>query len=180
MISKFSFVVTALFLTTIFLVVIACIPNDKIAVFGQVGTSVGGYLSENTNWTVNNSPYIVEETVIVEPDVALSIEAGVEVRFANGTELIVDGSLTASGNAANNIIFTSNATVPKPGDWGAIRFRETSELEVLNRTRAYVKFRWSFSLLMSANPNNVADIKKGRNIQPANSGITLVETSSII
>jgi hypothetical protein len=127
MISKFSFVVTALFLTTIFLVVIACIPNDKIAVFGQVGTSVGGYLSENTNWTVNNSPYIVEETVIVEPDVALSIEAGVEVRFANGTELIVDGSLTASGNAANNIIFTSNATVPKPGDWGAIRFRETSD-----------------------------------------------------
>jgi hypothetical protein len=124
---KFGSVATALFLISVFLAIIAYIPNARITVFGQVGTSVGGYVSENTTWTLDGSPYIVEETLIVEPGVALSIEPGVEVRFVNGTELIIDGSLTASGNATNYITFTSNATTPKPGDWGAIRFRETSD-----------------------------------------------------
>jgi len=123
---KFGSAEMILVLIGIFLIAIA-FPDARIIVLGQVGTSVGGYISENTIWTIDGSPYIVEESVIVEPSVALSIEPGVEVRFVNETELIIDGSLTASGNAANYITFTSNATTPKPGDWEAINFRETSD-----------------------------------------------------
>ena len=124
---KIGFTVKAFTLACVFLVTIACIPNLRITVLGQVGTSVGGHISVNTTWTIGNSPYIVEETVVVEPDVTLSIEPGVEVRFSDGTELVVDGALSAIGDAANYITFTSNATAPASGDWGGIEFEEMSD-----------------------------------------------------
>jgi hypothetical protein len=124
---RFESVVIACFLIGILFISLEFFSGDEISVYAQVGTSVGGYMSANTTWTSSGSPYIVEETVIVEPNVALSIDPGVEVRFASGSELIIDGALIASGNSGNFITFTSNSTSPQAGDWGAIRFMETSD-----------------------------------------------------
>ena len=126
---RMSTVLMACVLIGLFLISIEYNSENGITVCAQTGTSVGGHISANTTWTTSGSPYIVEETVIVDPNVALSIDPGVEVRFTSGTELIIDGALTASGNSGNYITFTSNATSPQAGDWGAIRFMETSDDE---------------------------------------------------
>ncbi len=173
---KFDSVATAFFLISVFLVIIAYIPNDRIIVLGQVGTSVGGYISENTTWKIAGSPYIVEETVIVEPSVILSIEPGVEVRFANGTELIIDGSLTASGNATNYITFTSNATTPKPGDWGAIRFRQNSNDTLCVINWAIIKYASTGVYAYGSSPT----IKNSRIEYNANFGIYSTSVSIFI
>jgi PKD repeat protein len=57
--------------------------------------------------------------------VLLTIEPGVVVKFAPGTNLAIDGCLIAVGNSTDMITFTSNATAPAPGDWGSIWFRSS-------------------------------------------------------
>jgi len=89
-------------------------------------TDVSGRISTNTTWTLAGSPYIVVGDVIVETDIFLTIEPGVTVKFTSGTNLIIDGALIAQGNSIYPITFTSNATTPRQGDWGTIRFRDTS------------------------------------------------------
>jgi len=88
--------------------------------------NVSGRISTNTTWTLPNSPYIVVDDVVVETDVFLTIEPGVVVKFASGKSLIVDGALVAQGNSTHPISFTSNSSTPNHGDWGTIRFRDTS------------------------------------------------------
>ena len=95
----------------------------KVHAYNSSGTPVGGYISENTTWTLEYSPYIVLEDVIVEPGVCLIIEAGVLVKFKEGKNLIVDGFLLAKGNLTHQIVFTSDSENPVAGDWGTIRFR---------------------------------------------------------
>lgn len=89
-------------------------------------TSVSGRISTNTTWTLIGSPYIVVGDVVVETDVFLTIEPGVVVKFTSGTDLIIDGALVAQGNSLQRITFTSDSITPEPGDWGTIRFRDTS------------------------------------------------------
>jgi len=96
----------------------------KAADYGSSGTTVGGYVSEDTTWTLDGSPYIVIEDVIVEPDVYLTIEPGVLIKFKSGTNLVVDGYLIAQGNSTHMIEFTSDSETPSPGDWGTIGFRK--------------------------------------------------------
>ena len=95
----------------------------KVGVYGSSDTTVGGYVSENTTWTCEDSPYIVVDDVHVISGVFLTVEPGVTVKFTNGTNLIIDGDLFAQGNSTHKIIFTSNATTPALGDWGAINIR---------------------------------------------------------
>ena len=89
-------------------------------------TYVSGFISTNTTWTLADSPYIVIGDVIVEEGVELTIEPGVTVKFDKEKNLVIDGILNARGNDINKIKFTSSATSPALGEWGAINFRETS------------------------------------------------------
>jgi len=98
----------------------------KAGDYGSSGTPVGGYISENTTWTLDGSPYIVIADVIVELGVVLRIDPGVVVKFTTGTSLVIDGALVAEGNITHPITFTSNSTTPAPGDWKSIRFRDSS------------------------------------------------------
>jgi len=99
---------------------------DMTVTLMSSSTNVSGYINANTTWTLAGSPYIIMGDVIVVPNVHLTIEPGVVVKFANGADLIIDGALIARGNSTHPITFTSNATIPKVGDWGSIRFRETT------------------------------------------------------
>ncbi|MBO6793699.1 MAG: right-handed parallel beta-helix repeat-containing protein [Balneolaceae bacterium] len=94
------------------------------AAFAQ--TSVSDSLTTDQTWTLANSPYQVTANVIVNPGVTLTIEAGVTVQFDTGTSLIVDGAIVADGSAGNEVTFTSGAGSPAAGDWGTIRFNNTS------------------------------------------------------
>jgi len=95
----------------------------KAVDYSGSGTSVGGYISENTTWKLDGSPYIVIANVIVEPYVYLTIDPGVLIKFKSGTSLILDGYLIAKGNSTHMIIFTSDSVTPLPGSWSAIVFR---------------------------------------------------------
>ncbi len=57
-------------------------------------------LSGNIHWTAANSPITVSEDQLVAPGSVLTIDPGVEVRFAPDVRLTIAGTLRAGGNAA--------------------------------------------------------------------------------
>ncbi len=64
-------------------------------------------------------------TLLVKSGATLTIEAGTTINaLAGGTDVYIlvekGGKIIANGTADNPIKFTSNATAPKPGDWGGI------------------------------------------------------------
>ncbi len=83
--------------------------------------NVSGPISLNTTWTVANSPYVVTSTVTVNPGVTLTVQPGVEVKFASSQGMLVHGTLNAT-----NATFTSNNASPAPGDWSYIRVGSTT------------------------------------------------------
>jgi len=91
-----------------------------------LATDVCGPIGVDTTWTLAGSPYIVICGVLVMPGVTLTIEPGAAVKFTAQTALQIDGELNAIGTEGSMITFTSNAGSPAPGDWGYIKFSDTS------------------------------------------------------
>ena len=99
-----------------------------------VAFNVGGAICNNTTWHLADSPIVVTSGLIVggttfcaaNPKPTLTIEAGVEVRFASSKVLDIFGALIARGTAEAPIHFTSNKGPPSPGDWLGIRFEDAS------------------------------------------------------
>ena len=106
--------------------------NSKLAVlfifltYGYGQTNVSGFISSNTTWGALSSPYVVTGSVLINEGVTLTIEAGVEVKFDAGNSILVNGELIAQGTDGNEITFTSNETSPAAGDWGQLKFSESS------------------------------------------------------
>ncbi len=96
-------------------------------------TEVSGNITEDTTWTLANSPYIVTETVQVLEDVTLTIEPGVVVRFNEGIGLNIGGKLIARGTQTNIINFTAN----QDSNWGGIKFFSSSIDAVFNENGNY-------------------------------------------
>jgi parallel beta-helix repeat protein len=85
-------------------------------------TYVEGWITQDTVWTLVDSPFVVSKDVTIRPDVTLTIEPEVEVRFGGDFSLIVEGRLVAQGTEDKMITFTSNSDDPEAGDWGTINF----------------------------------------------------------
>ena len=83
-------------------------------------TRVEGHITEDTTWTIKDSPYFVINDVIVDANTTLTIKPGVEVRFGGAFSLVVEGSLCAEGTPGSLINFTSNKLQPQAGDWRSI------------------------------------------------------------
>lgn len=87
-------------------------------------------IDEDTHWTRSGSPYIIYGDLTIRNGAVLTIDAGVEVRFAkvsgdggyeDGAELVIrSGSLVASGRKGLPVIFTAHTPNPEPGYWGGI------------------------------------------------------------
>jgi len=84
-------------------------------------TYVSGTITSNTNWIQVNSPYIATDTVTIVNGVVLTINPGVEVRFATETSLICHGTLNAVGTAVGTITFTSDQATHTTGHWKGIK-----------------------------------------------------------
>jgi Right handed beta helix region len=122
-------------------------------------TSVSGFISTNTSWTLSGSPYIVVDGVIVKAGVTLTIEPGVVVKANNEKAIQIDGELIAAGEVDNLITFTSNQENPAPGDWGYLHFTDSSVDAVLDSNNyvsgsilKYCKFEFGGNLVISRNP----------------------------
>src|SRR5262245_9238785 len=94
-------------------------------------TYVTQHVTASTTWTKDNSPYVIQSDILVAKGAILTLEPGVEVRFAStaggkvtaattdNTDLIIQGGLVAVGNATSPISFSPSAT---GAFWGAIFF----------------------------------------------------------
>lgn len=90
-------------------------------------TQVSGNIAASTQWTRDNSPYVIQSDVTIMPGAVLSIDAGVEVQFAvqpgakpgAGPNLVVRGGLKASGNSTGWVTFAPQTAGTL---WGAIYF----------------------------------------------------------
>lgn len=84
-------------------------------------------------WKVDNSPYVVDSTLVVEKGQTLIIEPGVIVRFDPGVALVVRGNLIAQGTAEDSIVFTSDGMLDEnhPNLWGGIIFEDCSNESIL-------------------------------------------------
>ena len=60
------------------------------ATFCFAETIVNGIISQNTRWTVNESPYILTNDLVIEPRALLVIEAGVEVLIEKPVKVPAD------------------------------------------------------------------------------------------
>jgi uncharacterized GH25 family protein len=121
-------------------------------------TYVGGAITQNTVWTLVDSPFVVSQNVTVNQGITLTIEPGVQVKFGGDFSLVVNGRLIANGTQNSMITFTSNKYQPSPGDWGTIEIvgtprslleycsiqyatngttTESSNLEVINSVVSY-------------------------------------------
>jgi hypothetical protein len=94
--------------------------------------TVGGLVSANTNWSLADSPYIATSSVLVDAGATLTIEPGVEVRFTQGTGLVVvNGTLSARGTTASPITFTADQA-GVANAWNGIRFGDLATNAMLN------------------------------------------------
>ena len=85
---------------------------------------VHGTINSQT-WT-NDHIYIVDNEAGVGLGETLIIQPGTEVKFSGNYSLSIEGTLIAKGTEQQPITFTSNQIPPNAGDWGRIRFQDTS------------------------------------------------------
>ena len=110
-------------------------------------TTVSGVIYQDTVWTQNNSPVVIDGLVNVEPGVTLLVEEGVVIKFKNQqSALSVSGRLDIQGTSQNPVTLTSFkddsaggdtnadgfATSPSPGDWSPITFNFGSQGTFVN------------------------------------------------
>ena len=103
---------------------------------------VEGHIASNTTWTSNNT-YRVIGDVIIDPGVTLLIEPGTQIQFADGTSLVVTGTLNATGDESNPITFTSSRIVVSTayrGAWNTIIFNATTDEKL---TLEHVKIEYA-------------------------------------
>lgn len=109
-------------------------------------TYVEGNITQDTIWTLTDSPFVVSKNVTVDLNAKLTIEPGVEVRFGGKFSLIVNGALIAAGTQDNMITFTSNKDQPGAGDWNAIEFHGTEQ-----STLAYCSVKYAINGIIIEN-----------------------------
>ncbi len=76
------------------------------AALAQTGTTWGGELTENTIFTLAQSPHIVTQELVVPQGITLTIEPGAEVQFLADVSFIVRGRLLAQGTLTQTIRLT--------------------------------------------------------------------------
>ncbi len=94
---------------------------DLIA-FGQDFHLLNGGAIKSQHW-VNDKPYLVYSSVLVDSLETLTIGAGCRVHFIEGSSLFVKGTLKVDGTFEEPVTFEGNrlenAYTDVPGQWGA-------------------------------------------------------------
>jgi hypothetical protein len=83
-------------------------------------TEVSGNISGN--WTLEGSPYLVVNNLVLQPTDTLLIDPGVEVHFDGNYRVDIFGLFLADGNPSDSIIFTRHGDV----NWMSLNFADDS------------------------------------------------------
>ena len=98
--------------------------------------NVPNNINQSVTLTKANSPYFVQNDVIIETAGTLTVESGVEIYFSSGKSIYVYGKLLMQGTKDDSITLTSYYPFEK---WGALCFNNangTSELNYVNISNA--------------------------------------------
>ena len=120
----------------IFAVVLSLVILFAVNVFADTDITYG-IISQNTTWSLANSPYLVHCNILVQQDATLTIEPGVVIKFDVQCAMQIDGKLVAIGTETDRITFTSNLPNPQPGDWGRIFFSDPAQDAILDTNAVY-------------------------------------------
>jgi len=131
--------------------------------YGLNTVSIWGRISENTTWTLVNSPYVITDDIIVESGAKLTIESGVSVRFDGDFSIIVNGTLRALGTESNPVVFISNRLQPNAGDWNTIKFIGTQN-ESFIMTHAIVEHAKNGITIQSAGNATIENSRISNNM----------------
>ena len=94
------------------------VADDNLVTSGP--TTVCGSITSDTLWKALDGPFIVTCEVVVPAGVTLTLEPGVVVKFNSALGIQVLGSLVAQGTQSRGILFTSNRSRLRRGDWDGI------------------------------------------------------------
>ncbi len=97
----------------------------------------GNTISSNSFWR-NDLPYIILDSITIEPGVKLTIDAGCRIYSHANAPFIVNGSLQINGDSTSRVTFAGDRLDPDyndlPGSWPGVYFSNTSTANVLNYT----------------------------------------------
>ncbi len=116
-------------------------------------TYVSGVISQNTIWTAQGSPYVIQNNLTVSASTTLTINPGVVVKFDSSASLYIYGTLLAQGGTSSTtrVYFTSikddsiggdtnndgATTTPAVGDYMGIYFYPSSIGNLTRNTLRY-------------------------------------------
>ncbi len=87
------------------------------------GEVIGGTLTADLTLE-SNTEYSLNSALIVPEGFTLTVEPGVVVKAATGSDVYIavlqGGIINAEGTSSNPIVFTSATSTPNPGDWGGL------------------------------------------------------------
>jgi parallel beta-helix repeat protein len=138
-------------------------------------TSIGGHITFNTTWSPVDTYRVINDTY-VDSGVTLTILPSVYVQFADGSSLIVQGSLNATGTDTEPIVFTSSRSSPGPGVWKTIEFVGDSN-EQLSLQHAKIQYAIDGVIIHST---ALATIQKSKVTNCSNSGIAINGESNVL
>lgn len=109
--------------------------NVKLISWGQNAHFLKGVIACNTEWD-SNRPYVLYDTVLVQPNCELLIKEGTKVYLDKNVNLFVQGSLKIEGTKDERVIIR-NSRLDKSyensfGQWGGIYFLEGSKGNNIN------------------------------------------------
>ena len=136
-------------------------------------TYVEGAITQNTTWTLVDSPFVLSGNLAVYPNATLTIEPSVEVRFGGEFSLLINGRLLADGTDDKMIRFTSNKQEPGAGDWEAILF---TDAQASSLTHCIIEYGMNGTTVASGSLN-IRNSKVNWNSQ---NGIVIVNGNVVV
>jgi hypothetical protein len=102
------------------------------AVFVASGVSIiSSPISANTILTEDNSPYYVNGDIIVNPNVTLQINEGVEINMTEKSGFYIYGNLIINGTEEKPVTIKENSAV-EAKEWGALCFENCTDTSIIN------------------------------------------------
>ncbi|MBR6083173.1 MAG: hypothetical protein IKP62_09630 [Salinivirgaceae bacterium] len=98
------------------------VQNVKLQAFGQDVHFYNDSLIGDAHW-VNDKPYLIYNSVMVDSLCTLEIDPGVQIHFHNNSSMIVAGRLHVNGTKDEPVVFQGDRLekyyADKSGQWGA-------------------------------------------------------------